>query len=524
VALKPLSALPNNPLHIKRALLSVSDKTGITELAKALHESGVELISTGGTAAAIRDAGIPVKDVSEVTGFPECLDGRVKTLHPHVHGGILARTSHGPDNDELRKLNMDAIELVVVNLYPFRSTVAKEGVTPAEATENIDIGGPTMIRAAAKNFAHVCILTNPGQYEDFTTEFKSKGAIPFAMRQLLARVAFQHTAEYDAAISNYFNNLDLKELPDQLSLVLPKTADLRYGENPHQKAAVYGSQHEFIDCFHGKELSYNNYLDIDSALQLIGEFRTDDPTTAIFKHTVPCGVATAATLTEAYHHAFETDKVSPFGGIVIVNRPLDMNTAKAIDEIFTEIILAPEYEEGVRDFLSQKKNRRLVRIREHTGKPGAMNVKSIFGGALVQQPDTGELNRDELRVVTRRKPSEAEMKDLLFSWRIVKHVKSNAIVYSKNRQTCGIGTGQTSRVDSSEIAVLKAGKENLSLKGSVVASDAFFPFSDGIIAAAEAGATAAIQPGGSIRDEEVIEAANERDMAMIFTGIRHFRH
>lgn len=524
MALKPLSSLPKNPLQIKRALLSVSDKTGITELAKTLHESGVELISTGGTAAAIRDSGIPVKDVNEVTGFPECLDGRVKTLHPFIHGGILARTSHRPDNDELRKLDIDPIELVVVNLYPFKSAVAKQGVTPAEATENIDIGGPTMIRAAAKNFAHVCILSNPGQYEDFIVELKSAGAIPFAMRQSLARVAFQHTADYDAAIGNYFNTLDVGELPDQLSLSLPKSAELRYGENPHQKAAVYGSQHDFIDCFHGKELSYNNYLDIDSALHLIGEFRNDDPTTAIFKHTVPCGVATAATLTEAYQNAFETDKVSPFGGIVIVNRPLDMNTAKAIDEIFTEIILAPEYEEGVGNFLSQKKNRRLVRIRKLPGKSDTLNVKSIFGGALVQQPDFGVLNSDELKVVTNRTPSETELKDLLFSWRIVKHVKSNAIVYSRNRQTCGIGTGQTSRVDSSEIAVLKAGKEHLSLKGSVVASDAFFPFSDGIIAAAEAGATAAIQPGGSIRDEEVIRAANERDMAMIFTGIRHFRH
>lgn len=524
MALKPLSSLPTNPLPIKRALLSVSDKTGITELAKNLHESGVELISTGGTAAAIRDAGIPVRDVSEITEFPECLDGRVKTLHPLIHGGILARTSHKPDNDELNRLNIDPIELVVVNLYPFKDTIAREGITPALATENIDIGGPTMIRAAAKNFAHVCILTHPGQYKRFAEELNSSKSIPFSMRQSLARVAFQHTADYDAAISSYFNKLEENELPEQLTLSLPKSAGLRYGENPHQKAAVYGEQAKFIDCFHGKELSYNNYLDIDSALQLISEFKEDEPTTAIFKHTVPCGVASAGTLAESYYKAFETDKVSPFGGIVIVNQTLDMDTAKAIDEIFTEIILAPAFEDGVSEFLSQKKNRRLVRLIELPGKTDVLNVKSIFGGALLQQPDHGTVGKNDLRVVTKRKPTEAELKDLLFSWRIVKHVKSNAIVYAKNRQTCGIGTGQTSRVDSSEIAVQKAIKENFSLEGSVVASDAFFPFSDGIIAAAEAGATAAIQPGGSIRDEEVIKAADDRDMAMIFTGIRHFKH
>jgi phosphoribosylaminoimidazolecarboxamide formyltransferase / IMP cyclohydrolase len=524
VALKPLTSLPETDLKIKRALLSVSDKTGITELAQTLHQAGVEIISTGGTAAAIAGADIPVRDVSEITGFPECLDGRVKTLHPHVHGGILARTSHQPDNDELKKLDITPIELVVVNLYPFKKTVAEDGVTPAIATENIDIGGPTMIRAAAKNFAHVAVLTNPGQYAAFSDELVSHGAVSFGMRRMLARNAFEHTADYDAAISSYFSSIDEEGLPEQLSLSLPRSASLRYGENPHQQAGVYGSQPDFIDCFHGKELSYNNYLDIDSALQLMGEFTGDDPAAAIFKHTVPCGVAVSGQLEHAYRKAFETDKVSPFGGIVAVNRPLDMDTARAIDEIFTEIILAPDYQDEVAEYLSQKKNRRLIRILRYPQGEKSLNVKSIFGGALVQQPDLGQISDDSIRVVTKRQPDRRELADLLFAWRIVKHVKSNAIVYAKDRQTCGIGTGQTSRVDSSEIAVNKARKEGLDLTGSVIASDAFFPFSDGVIAAAEAGASAVIQPGGSIRDEEVIEAADKHGMAMIFTGMRHFRH
>ncbi|MCC5915469.1 MAG: bifunctional phosphoribosylaminoimidazolecarboxamide formyltransferase/IMP cyclohydrolase [Balneolaceae bacterium] len=524
MSLKPLSSLPNTPLKVKRALISVSDKSGITELASALHNAGVELISTGGTAKAIKEAGLPVKDVSEITGFPECLDGRVKTLHPKVHGGVLARTSHQPDLDELKKLEISPIEMVVVNLYPFKETVSSPDVTPAVATENIDIGGPTMIRAAAKNFAHVAVVTSPDQYRNVTKEITDAGEISFSTRRMLARKAFQHTADYDAAISNYFNEMEDLATPDQLILSLPKSADLRYGENPHQLAAVYGNQSEMIDCFHGKELSYNNYLDIDAALQLIAEFRDDDPTTAIFKHTVPCGVATADALADSYHKAFATDKVSPFGGIIIVNRPLDMETAEAIDEIFTEIILAPEYEDGVAEFLKKKKNRRLIRVLRLPEATGELQIKTIFGGAAVQQADTGSLLNSSQNMVTKREPTEQELADLLFAWKIVKHVKSNAIVYAKDRSTVGIGTGQTSRVDSSEIAVSKAAKEGLSLKGSVVASDAFFPFADGITAAAKAGATAAIQPGGSIRDEEVIENADKHNMAMIFTGMRHFRH
>ena len=523
MALKPLSKLPETPIKVKRALLSVSDKSGIVELAKMLHQNGVEILSTGGTANVIRKAGIPVKDVSEITQFPECLDGRVKTLHPNIHGGILARTSHEPDNRELQKLDIKPIELVVVNLYPFKETIKKADITPAEATENIDIGGPTMVRAAAKNFAHVCILTNPGQYDSFVEELNKKSAISFSTRRKLARKAFEHTADYDAAISNYFTQIDDHALPEQLNVSLTKSADLRYGENPHQKAGIYGEQQKYIDCFHGKELSYNNYLDIDSALNLMADFQNDDPTIAIFKHTVPCGVATDDHLTKAYRKAFETDKMSPFGGIIISNKKLDLETAQAIDEIFTEIILAPAFSDEALDLLTQKKNRRLVRILQFP-EADTLTVKSVFGGALVQQPDSETVEAGDLKTVTERKPTDKEMADMLFAWKVVKHVKSNAIVYAKNRQTLGIGTGQTSRVDSSEIAVNKAHKENLDLKGSAIASDAFFPFADGVEAAAKAGATSVIQPGGSIRDEEVIQEADKSEMTMIFTGKRHFKH
>ncbi|WP_234573373.1 bifunctional phosphoribosylaminoimidazolecarboxamide formyltransferase/IMP cyclohydrolase [Rhodohalobacter sp. 614A] len=524
MSLQPLSSLPQNSLKIKRALLSVSDKTGIAELAKALHEAGVEIVSTGGTAKAIREKDIPVTDVSDITDFPECLDGRVKTLHPKIHGGILARTSHQPDNDEIDELGISPFELVVVNLYPFKDVVKDGDITPAVATENIDIGGPTMVRAAAKNFAHVCILTNPDQYESFQSELSSNNQIQYSTRLKLARKAFEHTADYDAAISRYFNQLDEQDLPDQLNISIPKFAGLRYGENPHQKASVYGEQGQFIDCFHGKELSYNNYLDIDSALRLMADFKDEDPTVAIFKHTVPCGISTKSNLNEAYNRAFATDKVSPFGGIVIVNRPLDMETAESIDSIFTEIILAPDYEDGVADFLKEKKNRRLIKVLKFPGSNDDFSVRSIIGGALYQQADNKVITADDLEVVTERKPSEKEISDLLFGWKVVKHVKSNAIVYAKDQATCGIGTGQTSRVESSVIAVRKAMNEDLSLKGSIIASDAFFPFADGVIAAAQSGATAVIQPGGSVRDKEVIHAANKYKMAMVFTGIRHFKH
>jgi len=527
VAVKPLDQLPQEPLTIRRALLSVSDKSGLIPLAKALHAAGVELISTGGTAGKIRSENIPVTDITEVTGFRESLDGRVKTLHPHVHAGLLARTSHQPDVDELESLQVKPIELAVVNLYPFRETVADPDCTPAEATEQIDIGGPTMIRAAAKNFAHVAVLTGPDQYADFMEELKEKGAIGFESRKEWARRAFCHTAEYDAQIAEYFNSLFAEageNNPPQLNIALPRSQELRYGENPHQNAAVYGSQQEFIDCFHGKRLSYNNYLDLDSALNLISDFEDSEPTCAIFKHTVPCGVASGENLKRAWEKAFATDTKSPFGGIVAVNQELDLETAKAIDEIFTEIILAPSYSEEAAALLREKKNRRLIRLKRSIRGTKARQFRSIFGGALSQEPDMVSERLDDYERVTERKPDDREMRDLLFSWKVVKHLKSNAIVYVRDGQTIGIGTGQTSRVEASESAVAKAGKEGLDMEQTVVASDAFFPFADGVEAAAKAGATAVIQPGGSIRDEEVIEMADRHGLAMLFTGRRHFRH
>tara|TARA_R110002124_G_scaffold277621_4_gene449166 strand:+ start:4345 stop:5919 length:1575 start_codon:yes stop_codon:yes gene_type:complete len=524
VALKPLSTLPKNPLKINRALLSVSDKTGIIELAVALYKSGVELISTGGTAKVISEAGIPVKDVSEITGFEECLDGRVKTLHPLVHGGILARTSNDNDVQEIKDLGISPIELVVVNLYPFKSKIREVEITPAIATKFIDIGGPTMMRAAAKNFAHVVILSKPDQYKDFIFELNKEMGISFEMRQRLAKDSFNQTADYDSAIANYFNELVNEEPVKQFNVSVPLSQELRYGENPHQKAAVYGEQESIIDCFHGKQLSYNNFIDVDAALNIIASFSDDNPTCAIIKHTIPCGVGIGNSLEEAYKKAFSTDTVSPFGGIVVVNKKLDLKTAKAIDEIFTEIIIAPNYEEDALELLTHKKNRRLILIKKQLSEVHTKSFRSIFGGLLTQDADLEPINTKEFKVVTEREPTKEEMNDLLFAWKTVLHVKSNAIVYAKAGRTLGIGSGQTSRVDSSEIAVEKAKKEGLDLEGSAIASDAFFPFSDGIEAAAKAGAKAVIQPGGSIRDEEVIAKANEFGMTMIFTGKRHFKH
>ncbi len=524
MALKPLNSLPETNLTIKRALLSVSDKALLIDLATALHEQDVELLSTGGTAKAISEAGIPVKDVSEITHFKECLDGRVKTLHPNVHGGILARTSYDKDVEELKELGIEPIELVVVNLYPFKNKISEGEITPAVATEFIDIGGPTMIRAAAKNFAHVAILSSSAQYEDFITEFKNGNGISFKTRQQLAKDAFSHTADYDTAIANYFTGLVDENPAQQLHISLPLSQELRYGENPHQSAAVYGDQDAIIDCFHGKQLSYNNYLDVDSALNIISSFDDSQPACVIIKHTIPCGVGIADDLSEAYKRAFSTDTVSPFGGIVVVNKELDLETAKAIDEIFTEIIIAPSFSNDALELLTQKKNRRLIRIKKTIQEIQLHSYRSIFGGLLKQDTDLAPINADEFKVVTKRTPTPEEMKDLLFSWKVVRNVKSNAIVYAKDGRTLGIGSGQTSRVDSSEIAVAKAQKEGLSLEGSAIASDAFFPFADGVEAAAKAGAKAIIQPGGSIRDEEVIAKANEYGMTMIFTGKRHFKH
>lgn len=525
MALKPLASLPTHALPIKRALLSVSDKTGIVELAHALHINGTEIISTGGTAAVLKEAGLPVKDVSEITGFPECLDGRVKTLHPLVHGGILARTTHSSDVEQLKTLNITPIELVVVNLYPFKETISKPETNLATAVEYIDIGGPTMVRAAAKNFAHVCILTSPTQYPNFIQELNETDQISYKSRFELARAAFNHTASYDADIATYLNELAFEnEMPDAVYVHGKKAHDLRYGENPHQKAGIYGNPNEYMDCFHGKELSYNNYLDVDAALRLIADFENSEPTIAIFKHTVPCGVGTGNTIITAWERAFSADKVSPFGGIVISNLPLDLETAQAIDKIFTEIIIAPDFSQEAEMLLKKKANRRLIRQRKSLKGDKSVQFKSIFGGVLYQQADVESFHSDAIKVVTERQPTEKELADLEFAWKVCKHVKSNAIVYAKDGVTVGVGTGQTSRVDSSEIAIAKAGKEGHSLEGSVIASDAFFPFADGVEAAAKAGVTAVIQPGGSVRDQEVIDKANEYGLAMVFTGIRHFRH
>lgn len=518
-----ITPLYTEDVTIKRALLSVSDKNGIVALAKALHAQGIELVSTGGTYKTISDAGVPVTEVSEVTKFPECLDGRVKTLHPIIHAGILARVSHKPDAETLESLDIAAFELVVVNLYPFQETISQADTTFSKAVEFVDIGGPTMVRAAAKNFPHVCILTSPTQYDAFSNELRS-GKITYKTRLELARDAFQHTADYDSHIANYFTKETSQDPSAGLYVSRPLSQELRYGENPHQKAAVYGKQNDFIDCFHGKQLSYNNFLDTDAALRIIEDFETETPTCVIVKHTNPCGVATGNTLKEAWERAFETDTISPFGGIIAVNQTLDIETAKAMDAIFSEIIIAPDFDQKAIELLTKKANRRLIRLKKSITSDNPSQLRSIFGGELVQNADLGSVSIDDLQVVTERTPTDDEMRDLLFAWRVVKHVKSNAIVFAKGGQTLGIGNGQTSRVDSSELAVRKAEKSGLSLKNSAIASDAFFPFADGVEAAAEAGAKAIIQPGGSVRDDEVIATANRLGLAMVFTGMRHFKH
>ncbi len=519
-----LTAYPiyKESLVIKRALISVSDKTNLEQLVRSLHRAGVELLSTGGTKRVIESFSIPVKDVSEITHFQECLDGRVKTLHPAVHAGLLARMDIENDQAELNRLKVEPIQLVVVNLYPFEETVASADVDLASALEHIDIGGPTMIRAAAKNVGHVCVLSDPNQYDVFLKSFSS-GSISYADRLEFSIQAFNRIAAYDTAIAEYLMGHSSAEYRPWLHVSQALHQSLRYGENPHQPAAVYGNQSSFIDCFHGKELSYNNFLDVDAAMSLMGEFDQEKPTCAIIKHTVACGVGTGNTLSEAYQRAFETDTVSPFGGIIIVNREIDEQTALAIDKIFTEIIIAPSFSKEALHLLSQKANRRLIRQLKSVSDSNG-SIRSVFGGTLVQTPDLQAENPSHWEIVTKRKPSPEEMDDLIFAWKVVKHIKSNAIVFVRNGQTLGIGTGQTSRVDSTEIAILKSQKAGLDLKGSAVASDAFFPFSDGVEAAAAAGAKVVIQPGGSVRDKEVIETADRLGMAMIFTGLRHFRH
>jgi phosphoribosylaminoimidazolecarboxamide formyltransferase/IMP cyclohydrolase len=529
---------PDDYYPVRRALLSVFDKTGIVPFARRLHELGVALLSTGGTARTLREAGLPVDDVSDVTGYPEVLGGRVKSMHPAIHAGILARRTDEEDLAELEAHDIRPIDLVVTNLYPFQDAIADGTDDVAHAVENIDIGGPTMVRAAAKNHFFVGVVTDPNDYDAVADELETHdGQLSMATRQRLATEAFAHTAAYDRAISGYFTsqvapgdgNDDAGDaLPPTLEEQLPRVQTLRYGENPHQRAALYGGPDRFFEKLHGKDLSFNNLMDLSAALLLIDEFRDHPPTCAILKHTNPCGVATANALDAAYERAFATDRQSPYGGIVAVNRPLDRATAEAIDAIFTELIIAPDFEEGVLDMLMQKKNRRLIRSRGPARQDQRYDMRSVLGGLLVQDRDPvfppAAAMQDAWDLVTERSPTEGEQDDLDFAWRVVKHVKSNAIVYVKDRATVGIGAGQMSRIDASEIAVMKGQKSELDFAGSVVASDAFFPFADGLVAAAEQGARAAIQPGGSIRDDEVIAAANDHDMAMVFTGHRHFRH
>jgi len=508
-------------MKITRALISVSDKTGLAAFAKELSAMGVEIISTGGTAKLLQKEKIKVTEISEYTGFPEMMDGRVKTLHPKVHGGLLHLRDNPEHVAQAKAHGIQPIDLVIVNLYPFEATIAKPGVTLEEAIEQIDIGGPSMLRSAAKNYRSVTVVVDPADYADVIDAMKANdGATTLQLRERLGIKVFVTTSKYDGAIANFLNKE--KECSSSFSISEPLVNQLRYGENPHQAAALYGRWDEHFEKLHGKELSYNNILDITAAAELIEEF--SEPTVAILKHTNPCGVGSDADLREAWDKAFATDKQAPFGGIIICNRPVTEELARAISEIFSEVIIAPEFEADARALLQKKKNLRLMRKLGPVQTKDDQIIRSVVGGVLVQGRDMSPETDIESKIVTARKPTPAELSAMLFAWKVVKHVKSNAIVYAASDRTLGIGAGQMSRVDSSRIAIWKANDAGLSLKGSAVGSDAFFPFPDGLIAAAEAGATCAIQPGGSVKDPEVIAAANERNMAMICTGVRHFRH
>jgi phosphoribosylaminoimidazolecarboxamide formyltransferase / IMP cyclohydrolase len=509
-------------MKISRALISVSDKGGLAPFARRLSEMGIEIVSTGGTAALLSKESIPHLEIEKFTGFPEILSGRVKTLHPKVHGSLLFLRDSPDHQRQAAENQIEPIDLVVVNLYPFESTIARPDVTTETAIEQIDIGGPSMLRSAAKNYRFVTVVTDPSDYGKVLEELEQHGGeTTLALREQFATKAFLTTARYDQAIANFFRREQSGS--GSFTLSLPLEMRLRYGENPHQSASLYGHFQDYFQKLHGKELSYNNILDIDAAAGLIREF--SEPTIAILKHTNPCGVGSDPDLREAWIKAFATDKQAPFGGIIICNRPLTESLARAISEIFSEVIIAPEFEPEARALLQKKKNLRLMKMlprpEEEKDEP---YVRSVVGGLLVQERDNGELQEPERHVVSARPPTAEEMKAMLFGWRVVKHVKSNAIVYASRDRTLGIGAGQMARVDSSRVAIWKANEAGLSLKGSAVCSDAYFPFGDGLIAAADAGATAAIQPGGSIRDQEVIAAANERQMAMVFSGVRHFRH
>jgi phosphoribosylaminoimidazolecarboxamide formyltransferase/IMP cyclohydrolase len=517
---------------IQRALLSVTDKTGLVDFAQRLAGMGVELISTGGTAKLLRDSGVAVKDISELTGFPEMLDGRVKTLHPKVHGGILHIRENAQHRAAVAEHGIQPIDMVVVNLYAFEKAASKPGVKFHDLIENIDIGGPSMVRSAAKNFQDVAIVTSPVEYDAIAREMQtSGGSLSLATKWRLAQKAFATTTAYDSAIASTLEGISLPEgdalpaagtegFPETLRLSFRKAFDLRYGENPHQKAALYGDGSgkgvANAEQLQGKELSYNNIVDLQAAWDLAQEF--EEPVVAIIKHTNPCGTAIAPTLADAYKRALECDPVSAFGGVIGVNLPIDATTATEMVKLFLEVIAAPKFDDAARDIFATKKNLRLVEVEALEQK---WVLKNVSGGILLQDNDMGPLTQAGLKVVSERKPTEQEMRDLLFAWKVCKHVKSNAILYARNGQSTGVGAGQMSRVDSARIGAMKS---VLGIKGSVAASDAFFPFPDGVEVIAEAGATAIIQPGGSVRDQEVVDTANKLGLAMVMTGVRHFRH
>ncbi len=523
--------LPGAPVTLRRALLSVSDKTGLIDLARALAARSVELLSTGGTAKAIRDAGLPVRDVSDVTGFPEMMDGRVKTLHPLIHGGLLGR--FGTDDAVMAEHGIGAIDLLVLNLYPFEAVSANPDSTMDEIIENIDIGGPAMLRSAAKNYARVAVATDPAQYAGILEELDAnEGTLSAKTRFALSVAAFNRVAQYDAFISNYLSSIqdngDRALFPAQNNSNFVKVMDLRYGENPHQQGAFYrdlwpvpGTLATFTQL-QGKELSFNNLADADAAWECVRQFQ--QPACVIVKHANPCGVAESTDCAQAYALAYATDPTSAFGGIIAFNTTLDAATAKTIlDRQFVEVLIAPDYDQGALDYAKKKANVRVLRIPHGDGRNN-IDVKRVGSGLLMQTADIREIGAHELKVVTRLAPTAAQLGDLLFAWRVAKYVKSNAIVYARDRHTVGVGAGQMSRVVSAKIAALKAEEAGLTVAGSVLASDAFFPFRDGVDAAAAAGIQAMIQPGGSMRDAEVIAAADEHGIAMVFTGVRHFRH
>ena len=518
----------SNQIKIKRALLSVSDKTGLNEFAAVLAEFGVQLISTGGTARSLRDAGFAVTDVSEITGFPEMMDGRVKTLHPKIHGAFLALRDNEEHVAAMKTHGIEPIDLVVVNLYPFEKTIAKADVSLEEAVENIDIGGPAMIRSASKNWRSVAVVTDASAYGAIADELRENdGSLSLETRAKLAAAAYKRTSEYDAAITAYLSQADSGKdedaFPASLTLDAKKAADLRYGENPHQKAALYTASNSGVanaEQLHGKEMSYNNYVDTDAAWSLVSDFSV--PAAAIIKHTNPSGVGVGSSLAEAYKRALSTDPVSAFGGIVAFNRKVDAETAKLVIEIFSEVVVAPDFEPEALDVFRTKKNLRVLRVE--SGKPESTVVRQISGGYLLQSADLHVIAEGDMQTVTKRKPTESEMRSLLLAWSVCKHVKSNAIVFTNEVQTLGVGAGQMNRVDSVRIAAARAERFDLELKGSAVASDAFFPFRDNVDEAARFGVSAIIQPGGSVKDAESIEAADEHGIAMVFTGIRHFRH